>query len=333
MTQSRSYDPGPQIAHAGGISLGTPNLERSLWFFRDLLGMEVTAQADGVAYLRGYQELTHHSLVLTQQDEARVNGYSFRVKRPEDVELFHKQLTEQDIETIELPAGHETGRGTAIRFLVPGSEHPFELYHDIDKPVAPESLRSKLPSNSSRRRGFGVRRLDHLNVQCSPTTVNGAESWLQNALGFKRREFAMIPQFPETLMASWLSVTPQVHDIAIGVNGEEKNGAFHHVAFNIENYHDILRAADEINDLDITYGHGPGKHGIGQAMYLYIHDPGSGIRIELYSGGYLIFDPDWQAIEWKIPELMYGQTWYGEALDVGPGGAFLTTTPSAGLTA
>ncbi|MEV2218452.1 VOC family protein [Nocardia vinacea] len=332
MTLSHDYDPGPRIAHAGGINLGTTDLERSLGFFRDLLGMEVVAQTDdGVAYLRGYQELTHHSLVLTQQDEATVNTYSFRVQRKQDVELFHKQLEQQEIESIELPAGHELGRGEAIRFLVPGSEHPFELYYDIEKPLAPEELRSKLPSNSSRRRGFGVRRLDHLNVQTSASTVNQSEQWLREALGFKRREFAMIPQFPETIMASWLSVTPQVHDIAIGVNAEDAKARFHHIAFNIENYHDILRAADEIRDLEIDFGHGPGKHGIGQAMYLYIHDPGSGHRVELYSGGYLIMDPDWQALEWKVPELQYGQTWYGDVLDVGPGAGFLTTSPSAGL--
>ncbi|WP_433761305.1 VOC family protein [Nocardia sp. CA-135398] len=332
MTLSHDYDPGPRIAHAGGINLGTTDLERSLGFFRDLLGMEVVARTDdGVAYLRGYQELTHHSLVLTQQAEATVNTYSFRVQRPQDVELFHKQLEQQEIESIELPAGHELGRGTAIRFLVPGSEHPFELYYDIEKPVAPPELRSKLLSNSSRRRGFGVRRLDHLNVQTSASTVNQSEQWLREALGFKRREFAMIPQFPETILASWLSVTPQVHDIAIGVNAEDAKARFHHIAFNIENYHDILRAADEIRDLEIDFGHGPGKHGIGQAMYLYIHDPGSGHRVELYSGGYLIMDPDWQALEWKMPELMYGQTWYGDVLDVGPGAGFLTTSPSAGL--
>lgn len=330
---SHDYDPGPQIAHAGGINLGTPDLERSLGFYRDLLGMEVVAQSDGVAYLRGYQELVHHSLVLTQQEESRVNTYSFRVKRPEDVELFQQQLTELEVETIELAAGHETGRGTAIRFLLPGGEHPIELYYDIDKPLAPEELRSKLPTNSSRRRGWGVRRLDHLNVQTSPSTVNQAEKWLRDALGFKRREFAMIPQAPETLMASWLSVTHQSHDIAIGVNPEEATGRFHHVAFNIENYSDILRIADEIGDIDIAFGHGPGKHGIGQAMYLYIHDPGSGHRIELYSGGYTIMDPDFPEIEWKAEELSYGQTWYGNLLDVGPGAKFLETTPSAGLKA
>jgi catechol 2,3 dioxygenase len=330
MTQP-DYDPGPQVAHAGTIDLGTPDLERSLWFFRDLLGMEVVEQVGGVAYLRGYQELVHHSLVLTQQAEARVNSYGFRVKRRQDVELFHTQFENQGMKTVEVASGHEVGRGEAVRFLVPGSEHPFELYYDIDKPLADESLRSKVPSNSSRRRGLGVRRLDHINLQTSPATVNQAESWLRTELGFKRREFARLPQAPDIMLASWLSVTSQVHDLAIGVSAEGQNAQFHHVAFNVENFHDVLTAADQIRDLDVAYGHGPGKHGIGQAMYLYVHDPGSGHRIELYSGGYHIFDPDWQALEWKLPELEYGQTWYGDVLDVGPGGAFLSTSPSAGL--
>ncbi|HWC80490.1 MAG TPA: VOC family protein [Pseudonocardiaceae bacterium] len=326
------YDPGPQVAHAGSINLGTPDLERSLSFFRDLLGMEVVAQTGGVAYLRCYQELVHHSLILTQQDDAVVNSYGFRVKRRQDVELFHQQFEDQGIKSLELAAGHEVGRGEAVRFLVPGSEHPFELYYDIDKPPADESIRSKLPSNSSRRRGLGVRRLDHINLQTSPGTVNQAESWLQQGLGFKRREFARLPQAPDVILASWLSVTSQVHDVAIGVAAEDRPAQFHHVAFNVENFHDVLTAADQMRDLDIAYGAGPGKHGIGQAMYLYVHDPGSGHRIELYSGGYHIFDPDWQALEWKLPELEFGQTWYGDVLDVGPGGAFLSTTPSAGLT-
>ena len=321
------YDPGPQLAHAGSIHLGTPDLEKSLWFYRDLLGMEVVEQIGGTAYLRGYQELTHHSLILTQQDEARVNAYSFRVKRPQDVELFASRFDEQGIKTLEIPRTQVAGRGEAVRFLVPGSEHPFELYYDIDKPRAPEEIRSKLLNNSSRRRGLGVRRLDHINLQTSAETVGQAEGWLRESLGFKRRE---ILQVPELLIASWLSVTPQVHDVAIGVGADGGTGQFHHVAFNIENFHDLLTAADQMRDLDIEWGAGPGKHGIGQAMYLYVHDPGSGHRIELYSGGYLIFDPDWEPLEWT-PNMEFGATWYGHSLDVGPGGSFLSTTPSAGL--
>lgn len=328
-----TYDPGPRIAHAGAINLGTRDLERSLWFFRDLMGMEEVARDGDVAYLRGYQELVHHSLVLTQQNDARVNAYSFRVQRPQDVELFRDQFEASDIEVLELGSGHEHGRGAAIRFLTPWSEHPFEFYYDIEKPLAPEALRSRLPTSSSKRRGLGVRRLDHFNIQTSPGTINQAERWLQENMGLKRREYIMMPDHPTTLMASWMSVTNQMHDVAIGVNRLEQTAQLHHVAFNLENYHDVLTAADQIRDLDVEWGVGPGKHGVGQAMYLYVHDPGSGHRVELYSGGYHIFDPDWEPVRWAPADVPHGMTWYGEAIDVSPGSRGRATTPSAGLQA
>ncbi len=329
-TLSDRYDPGPQIAQIGTINLGTKDIEKSLWFFRDLLGMEEVQRDGNVAYLRCYQELGHHSLVLTQQTEAIVNAYSLRAKRPEDVELFYHELQAQEIETIELPSGHEAGRGSAVRFLLPGGGHPFEIYYDIEKPLADESLRSRLPSNSSRRRGLGVRRIDHFNVQTSPSTINQAEQWVRDTLGFKRREFAYLPD-TSTVMASWMSVTPQVHDLAIVANAQEKSAQLHHVAFNLENFSDLLTAADILRDLDVSYGVGPGKHGIGQAMYLYVHDPGSDHRIELYAGGYLSFDPDWEALEWKPVDFPEGLTWYGDPIDTTPGSRGRDTTGSAAL--
>jgi catechol 2,3-dioxygenase len=330
-TLSDRYDPGPQIAHAGSIDLGTKDIEKSLWFFRDILGMEEVERDGDVAYLRAFQELGHHSLVLRQQDEAVVNAYSFRTKRRQDVELFHDYLTELEVESVEVPAGTEKGRGTAVRFMLPGGEHPFELFYDMDKPLAAEELRSRLPSNSSRRRGLGVRRLDHFNVQTSPSTINQAEQWVRDHLGFKRREYAYLPESPTTVMASWMSVTPQVHDLAIVANRQELSGRLHHLAYNLENFSDALTAADILRDLDVSFGVGPGKHGIGQAMYLYVHDPGSDHRVELYAGGYLIFDPDWQAIEWKPEEFPEGLTWYGDPIDTRPGSRGRDTTGSAGL--
>jgi len=325
------YDQGPRIAKTGAINLGTKDLAASLGFFRDILGMEVVAEQSGVAYLRGYQELHHHSLVLTEQDEAVVNSLSFRVQRPQDVELFRDELLEQEIEAIEVPAGVEVGRGTAVRFLMPWGGHPIELYHDMEKTPTPhEELRSKLPTNSSKRRGLGVRRIDHFNVQTSPGNINKAEGWLSHALGFRRREFANIPD-TTTLLASWMSVTSQMHDIAIVANMMEKNAQLHHVAFNLENFSDLLTAADILRDHDVSYGTGPGKHGIGQAMYLYVHDPGSDHRVELYAGGYQIHDNDWEAVEWRKENMPEGMTWYGDPIDTVPGSRGRDTTGSAPL--
>lgn len=325
-----NYDPGPQVAQCGAINLGTRDLAKSLHFFGALLGMEVVLREEKVAYLRGYQELTHHSLVLTEQDENIVKSYSFRVKRPQDVELFAQELERQEIEAREIPAGTEVGRGTAVRFLLPGGGHPFELYYDIDKPLAPEEIQSKLPSNSSRRRGLGVRRIDHFNVQTSRATINEAEKWVRDTLGFNRREFAL-HRDDATVLASWMSVTPQVHDLAIVANAFDKTSQLHHVAFNLENFSDLLTAADILSDYEVTFDLGPGKHGIGQAMYLYVHDPGSGHRVEIYAGGYLIFDPDWEAIKWEREQFPDGLTWYGDPFLYKGDARSLETTSSAGL--
>jgi catechol 2,3-dioxygenase len=331
MTMHDHYDPGPQVAHAGSINLGTVNLDESLSFFRDLLGMELVERDGDTAYLRCYMERGHHSLVLVQQDESVLNSLAFRVKRPQDVELFKAELERQEIDVLEIPTGAEAGRGTAIRFLLPGGLHPLELYYDMDKPLAPSELRSKLPNNSSLRRGLGVRRLDHFNIQADPTHINEAESWVREILGFKRREFAMMADDPDTVMASWMSVTSQVHDLAIIANRSQLNSQLHHVAFNLENHSDSLVAADILADSDVKIGIGPAKHGIAQAMYLYVFDPGSGHRVELFAGGYQIFDPDWEPIEWQKENFPLGMTWYGEPIDTTPGSEGRKTTGSAGL--
>lgn len=318
----------PRIAQCGAIALGTPDLPTSLHFFRDLLGMEEVERVGDTVYLRAYQELKHHSLVLFASPEPIVDSFSFRVERPEDVELFAEQLTRAEVEVVELPSGHQTGRGTAIRFLVPHAGHPFELYYDIDAPQAPEELRSVLPSNSSKRRGLGVRRIDHFNVQAAPQHIAPAERWLREQLGFKRREYIHVPE-QDLLVASWTSVTPQVHDLAIVANPFDKDAQLHHVAFNLENHSDLLVAADVLKDHAVQFDVGPGKHGIGQALYLYLRDPGSGHRVELYAGGYLIFDPDWEAIEWTPATVKDGLTWFGDPLAMGPDNAMAPTTDSA----
>lgn len=331
-TFNASYDPGPSISHAGGINIGTPDLEKSLWFFRDLLGMEVTAQSENVAYLRGYQERVHHSLTLTRQAESAVNSLSFRVSRPQDVELFYERIKAgEETEAVEVEASSEAGRGTAVRFLVPGSNHPFELYYDIDKPEGDPALRSMLKDNVTRRRGVGVQRLDHLNISTSSATIVQSERWMREELGMKRREYASSGE-PDSLFVSWLSVNSKLHDIAIGANDNDGDGRFHHVAFHLNNYHDLLTAAELLRDQGIQIDAGPGVHGIGQAMYLYVRDPGSGHRIELYSGGIPFFDPDWESIHWTLEDMGFGMTWVGDLPDLNPEtSTYVPTTAMSGL--
>jgi len=319
----------PRIAQVGAIALGTPDIDESLRFFRDLLGMEEVRRDGSASYLRGYQELKHHSLVLFESDEPIVDSYCLRTERPEHVEQFADILREQGVEVLELAPGHQAGRGAAIRFLHPHSRHPFEIYYDIEAPEAPDGIRSLLPSNSSKRRGLGVRRIDHINLATAVEQVGDAELWLRETLGFRRRESM---SHDGTLLSSWLAVTPQVHDIAIGAGVNNEEAQLHHVAFNLENQSDVLVAADTLRDHGVAINAGPGKHGISQGMFLYVRDPGSGHCVEIFAGGYLIFDPDWKSIDWDMEAVLsHGLSWYGDPLDTPEGSALSVTTPSSGL--
>src|SRR6476646_4593022 len=64
-----------QLAHA---ELFTATPERTLWFFTELLGMQVTGTDGGSAYLRAYQDSYHHSLVVTESHDAGLGHVAWR---------------------------------------------------------------------------------------------------------------------------------------------------------------------------------------------------------------------------------------------------------------
>src|SRR5437588_576029 len=98
-------------------------------------------------------------------------------------------------------------------------------------------------------------------------------------------------------MGAWLSVTPLVHDIAYMRDGSGADGRFHHVAFWMDDFSDLIRAADILREAGTRIEAGPAKHAITNGLFLYLYEPG-GNRLELFSGGYLIFAPDWRPVTW-----------------------------------
>ncbi|MBO0704862.1 MAG: VOC family protein [Candidatus Dormibacteraeota bacterium] len=300
----------PEIAKLGHVHLVTPDLTKSLWFFHELLGLEITERTETTVYLRANMEREHHSLVLEQGDRARLDHVGWRAKRPEDVEAFARLLRERGTEVTPIAAGTEVGLGDGIRFQL-GTGHKFEIYYDVDKPEAPPELRSVLKNQVYRswNRGCAVRRIDHVNLWTT-LDIEPFHDWLAESLGFKMRELVTAPQ---GRVGGWMSVTPLVHDVAIMRAGphETTTARLHHLAYWLDNAQDVLRGADILVEAGVKPDQGPGKHGASQAFFLYVRDPGSGHRVELFSNGYLIFDPDWEPIEWSGAEIPTALTAWG----------------------
>ena len=307
----------PEIAKLGHVALVTPNLEKSLWFFREVIGLEETEERDGTIYLRAWGDFEHHTFSLTAGEEAYVDHIAWKAKRPEDVAGFADLLEKAGTEIQWIKADEEAGQGVAIRFQLP-SQHTFEIYYDMEKTRSDKERASILKNQTyqSWRKGVSPRRIDHVNI-ASSMDIAEIQNYLSKQLGFKLREHVG-DGVEEPMMGAWLSVTNLVHDVALTSrpNAETPN-QFHHISYWLDDSQDLLRAADILSENNIKFI-GPGKHGVTQAMYLYVIDPGSGCRVELFSGGYLIFEPDWEPISWTVEERSLGNTYWGESVQDKP---------------
>jgi catechol 2,3-dioxygenase len=301
----------PEIAFYGHAELITPNLAKSVSFFRDIIGLEEVERTGKSVYLRAWGDWEHHTLVLTEGPEAVLDHIAWKVKRRDDVDAFARLLKQAGVQVETVEAGREKGQGKAIRFDI-GSGHCFELYYEMERAAAEKERRSYLRNQPMRAfsRGVSPRRIDHVNIN----VPNPPEThrWLSDHLGFKMREYIQLDN--GFVPAGWMSVTSQVHDIAVMYDAEKRANRLHHIAYFADNFHEVLRAADIVRDAGVSIDVGPGKHGITQACFLYLKDPGSGHRIEIFSGGYQIYDPDWQPIVWSEKELAESIIWWGPAL-------------------
>lgn len=300
-----------KLAKLGHLSLVTPDLETSAEFFRDVIGLhEIERDGDSV-YLRAWGDTEHHSLVLTAGSESTVDHVAWRTEAPEHVAAYARALELAGRSVTWVEGGSERGQGDAIRFELP-SGHTFELYYEMEKTPSTPALRSRLKNQMGRSYGPGIapRRIDHLNINvANPPEI---QSFLSEQLGFKMRELMRTDD--GFVPAGWMAVTALSHDIGVMHDPDGRPDRFHHIAYYCDNWHDVLRGAEVVRESGLPIDVGPGKHGGTQGFFLYVKDPGSGHRVEVFSGGYLIFDPDHEPIEWTEQELGDLIIWYGPEL-------------------
>ncbi|WKA58264.1 VOC family protein [Planococcus shenhongbingii] len=313
---NKKFDALPEIAKLGHVALVSNDLEKSLWFFEEVVGLEKTTEVDGVHYLRAWGDFEHHTLSIKAGPEPSVDHIAWKAKRPEDVNNFAVLLRDAGVDVTEVVAGTETGQGDAIRFQLPSGHH-FEIYYQMEKPkVTDPKLKSVLKNQPYKawRKGVSPRRFDHVNIATNAKASDIVDFLAEN-LGFKIREYIKSPD--DQVVAAWMSVTALVHDIAVMSNPVfDTSHELHHISYWSDNAQDILRAADILRENGVHFV-GPGKHGISQAMYVYTTDPGSGVRLELFSNSYLILDPDWEPVEWSLEEMQVGFTYWGEQAAAG----------------
>lgn len=287
------------IVRTAHCELVVTDLERSKEFYVDLLGFSLTEQTEDALYLRGYEELLHHSLVLRLGETPCVDHIAYRVWSPDDLPLIAAHFEELDCH-VEWVEGREAGQGPGAALRVQDTlGFPLEFFYDMEHG-------ERLLQRYHLHRGARVMRLDHCNLSV-PDAERAYEQYRR--LGFRLSELIETPD--GRLCAAWLYRKPTVHDVAFTTSHGPR---LHHLGFTTDDSQCITRACDALAGagMDAAIERGPGRHGVSNAFFVYLRDP-DGHRIELYTGDYYTGDPDFRPIRWLSTDPKR-RTYWGHAV-------------------
>ena len=217
-------------------------------------------------------------------------------------------LKEQGLDYQWIDEGQELGRSEALRFKTPEG-HSMELYAGMEKfSSGGGDLDSVLPNHPSKYTGGGLapRRIDHLGI--STTDVNATRRLLQETLGMKFNYWT--EDGDENVTGAWLSNTNVSHEISVARSSEGRK--LHHFAYYIDSPEELLRGAKVMAENGHLLEWGPTNHATSGATAIYFFEP-SGNRVEVWTGGMLIFDPDWEPIRWAADTASWGFDLYNSS--------------------
>ncbi len=296
-------EPVRDLAHLSHIELLTPKPDESLHYFRELLGMEVSGEDGDSLYLRCFGDYERSSLKLTASAQSGVGHLAYRTHSPEALARRVAALEAGGVEGHWLEG--DLGHGAAYSFRDPDG-HRIELFFESERYAAPPELRPALKNQPNRYpgRGAGVRHLDHVNFLAVDPGENRV--FHEQFLGLRLTEQIVLDDGSEA--GVWLASNQKSYDLTYTRDVTRTRGRLHHIAFFVDQREDVLRAADIFLEHGIVMESGPHKHAIQQTFFLYTYEPG-GNRIEVCAGGFLIFDPEHEAVVWSQAERAKGQAW------------------------
>ena len=295
------------IMRIGHASIRVMDMATAVKHYENVLGMKKTMQdKDGNVYLKCWDELDKYSLILTPSDQAGLNHVAYKVEHDSDLDALQKRIEAYGIKTEMLPEGTLPSTGRMLKFKLP-STHEMRLY--AMKECVGTDVGSVNPDPwPDDLKGVGVHWLDHCLLMCELNPETGVNKVAENTkfvmecLDFHLAEQVMVGPGNAIQAATWLFRTTTPHDIAFV--GGPRNG-LHHIAFFLDSWNDLLKAADVMAKTKTKIDVSPTRHGITRGETIYFFDP-SGNRNETFAGlGYLA-QPDRPVITWTEDHLGSG---------------------------
>lgn len=303
----------------GYLAVNVSDLERSVGFYRDVVGLAVSEHRPGkIAYLRCGPN--YHDLLLYSSSEIGLKRIAFELEGDVDVDNAARALERLKVEyqVVSDKERAELGQRRSLRFRLPGCMAEMELYSgSVLAPVPYEPTVAK------------ILRLGHCVIKSAgfPQTID----WLTNHFGFKVSDHIRGEHGEVIFLRCW----PNPYHHSLGIARADSN-ALHHFAFMVKDIDDIGKGGNRLPKEGSSIVFGPGRHLASGSIFLYFLDP-DGITIE-YTCGMEEFSADTPR-EPRIlpPTLEVADLWGGrpkpEACSVGTieGAGSESTPPRTGV--
>ncbi|WP_375387058.1 VOC family protein [uncultured Amnibacterium sp.] len=281
------------LSHLSFVAITAPDVEASVKFYEDQVGLTVVDRIGDDVYLRCWGDYYRYSVVVKPGSEPALATMAWRTSSAEALEAAVQAIEAKGIagEWAELPAV-----GRAYTFTGPFG-HVMTLHWDAEHFHATGDQASVYPDRPARRsRHIGApRQLDHVTIAASD--VDGFAAWYNEVLGFRIMARTVLDEAPISVFTV-LTTNEKSHDLGVVLDMSTRGGRINHYAFWVDQREDLFQAADVLIENGVPMEYGPSIHGIGEQNFLYFREP-STLRIEMNTGGYRNYVPDWEPQTWK----------------------------------
>lgn len=260
------------VERIGHMAIRVPDLDEAVDFHAEVLGLVETERIGRVSYLTCNDR--HHELILIERrDGAR--GYEhigLEVADAETLERARSGMAAAGGELIGPTYDGEPGIDRAALVRGPGG-HVFKLFTGMERGAEPPE-------------GDRVIKFEHVSIKARG--LGGTERFLERGLGFR---------FSDRLgrTASWWHCDADHHGMAVVLAPRHE---LSHYAWTATDLNAMGRICDRLNARGQKLIWGPSRHGPGNNLFIYFHDP-AGAMIEVCGDiAQMPPDGDYQARQW-----------------------------------
>jgi catechol 2,3-dioxygenase-like lactoylglutathione lyase family enzyme len=239
----------------GHATFETPDLERQIAYYTNVLGLALVEREKDTAYLAS--TLDHHSIVLKQGAAAACKRLSFQIAPGSDIADFERQLGAHGVKS-----ERRSNPSPSIREFV-SFDDPKGTGIDIFADY--EAARQDFARN-----GIVPHKLGH--VAFTTTEIGKLVEFYAKVLGFRVSDW-MGDFFV------FMRCGPDHHTVNFV---QAKSTKMHHIAFELKDWAHVESACDHLSHNGIRLVWGPGRHGIGHNIFTYHRNPDAQIT-ELFT--------------------------------------------------